>query len=810
MLIDQLQTLCQRLNGQGWGRLFQNVAGLNINQPSAAALGQELARVLPAIDRNIPGFEDFNPAGQQGITPGVPSASLFYHALASPGVTAAFLTGYPTLADLDLVENYIFALVMADLDALRIVANGRPLGVVTFAYEYRPAVDTVQGAYADWVLSRSGVQRVGNTAAAYVPELRAFTPWQANDGDAVIRVLPARYAAFIAVKMPASDNGLGVFGPLDRDMMERVVSNRTLRELLPTPHHEGPRDGGIDFWVPIHKLFSGPECLRDYVADEGLHVDFEVEHRNLKLQRQWQYLASIGYPLDLVANNVNAAPFVRTDQLASRSLLATDGPCLVVPAVHAAFNAQVNLPNSANPLPFPVMPDFTGLVRNLEGDDEASGWLWSSMNIPTDSMRVGGRWKIAHRAPEYVNVRGRIEADGRITDLNQTPDLMDTLEAGGFNAQTLEDYSADGWIAPLVPELENEIDPDDFVSAYSLVTAPAFFPFVRQRELMLWTVDRFSRPNSQWAKVWNILPVALCHDRIAPNVKLQGSGFEVDDLSATAIVSLPAPASAALPRSSALRQRRVSFLPDAAAGTYAPGWETSYDRGPGGEPFLAAYGLGSPFPEDAMICSALGTYWPGPAPDTSRLFASIWYRTEAPLTDAEVGIPAPATSWDTVPAPVFNNDGTITFANPIYVDYTRNAILRVKPFMDVDTREYTSRVLAMYNALNAVGVEPNVDTVPQFRSDAPEWRVVLFRPSSVHDQGFLNAFRAANPGGRPAGPVYEMRLVKLDEEHLVGEDGPQITGTILPGEDYTLYTYSAGALYTPTGQANWDFEPAAR
>jgi hypothetical protein len=69
---------------------------------------------------------------------------------------------------------------------------------------------------------------------------------------------------------------------------------------------------------------------------------------------------------------------------------------------------------------------------------------------------------------------------------------------------------------------------------------------------------------------------------------------------------------------------RFSSLPDDCAGVFAPGWDVAADRLPGrnGAVHLAAYGLGSPFPEDAKLCAALSTFWPAVAPDVFRTFAT--------------------------------------------------------------------------------------------------------------------------------------------------------------------------------------------
>lgn len=86
---------------------------------------------------------------------------------------------------------------------------------------------------------------------------------------------------------------------------------------------------------------------------------------------------------------------------------------------------------------------------------------------------------------------------------------------------------------------------------------------------------------------------------------------------------------------------RHAVLPDAAAGIFAPGWDTSAARIPESatKPHLSAYGLGSPFPEDAKLCAALSTFWPAVAPDTARTFYQVPFaaRTVCPLTDEENG-----------------------------------------------------------------------------------------------------------------------------------------------------------------------------
>ncbi len=55
-------------------------------------------------------------------------------------------------------------------------------------------------------------------------------------------------------------------------------------------------------------------------------------------------------------------------------------------------------------------------------------------------------------------------------------------------------------------------------------------------------------------------------------------------------------------------------------GLFDPGWDVSQDRTADNRFFLANYGLGTPFIEDAKLCAAPSTFWPGVSPDSAREF----------------------------------------------------------------------------------------------------------------------------------------------------------------------------------------------
>src|SRR5205823_1726769 len=118
------------------------------------------------------------------------------------------------------------------------------------------------------------------------------------------------------------------------------------------------------------------------------------------------------------------------------------------------------------------------------------------------------------------------------------------------------------------------------ISAYSLVTAPDFFPAVSQRELLEWTKQ--SVPSRLRATVWAVPPLTLADTRRAPNVTLAEAGFRKDDVTVTAVVSTPMIGTEKQTKLIVRASRRHQHLPDAAAGEFAPGWDVSVDRLPDG------------------------------------------------------------------------------------------------------------------------------------------------------------------------------------------------------------------------------------
>src|ERR1700746_3994563 len=91
---------------------------------------------------------------------------------------------YPTLAELDSIENYIFGQRPFNPASLTNVVVG------VFAYEYRPWDSTAHGYHADLVFSRTGITRVGTIGETWDAPSRGFR--SDPPGQAGIAVTAAR------------------------------------------------------------------------------------------------------------------------------------------------------------------------------------------------------------------------------------------------------------------------------------------------------------------------------------------------------------------------------------------------------------------------------------------------------------------------------------------------------------------------------------------------------------------------------------------------------------------------------------------
>jgi hypothetical protein len=692
-LIDKVIEILNRLAPLGWKDLLLQ-HGLDI---TASNLRLELTKDLTRINRQIRGFEDFSLEGRRGIEAGNPSRSLLFHAFASPNVVQG-ISGFPTLAELETIENYVYGVVPPSIQDLRVRSQGEALAIVVFSSEYRPATETVHRKHADMCFSRTGVARVGTAEALYDGGRRGFLPFVADKPNA-FRVLPSRYSAYIAVRRRGNQAS---FGPL------RFQAG----------------DSNLQFWVPLHKLFNGTECLRGL----DLQVSLNASHVNEKLRRVHLVMQNAGWGEPDISNS----PFIFTEGIAEFATNPDFGDGLLIPVVHP--NLVEVAKYKGKQLTFKV-PAF-------------SQTLSSSLLLPSNGE--------ARPAPEYVHARHRLLPNGEIENLNNFPNVENIVQKGGYDALHYIDFSGDGWIEALCPQLAVDIPRN--IPAYSLVTAPDFFPNTDQGELMDWTEQ--SVPSRLRQNLWARRPEALCDDRLAANIELKGANFRAEDKTVTAIVSLPLTTAVGQTQLNVSPTMRHSYLPDNAAGIFAPGWDVSRDRTQGVEHF-AAYGLGSPFPEDSKLCAALSTFWPAVAPDAARTFQpNPNWPTISPLTDEEIG-QVGNQPWDGVAGPKVvrrNGRNVAEYSDFAHADYVENSLANKFSLSltgKVDIREYQARVLAMANVYQLL------DITSQAKG---QWSVLSFRSITTSNTELQQAQTQA--GRRLQGNIYRFEIYRHGDSNL--------------------------------------------
>lgn len=773
-LFDAVAAACRRLAGHGWRDLILKASrgGVDI---AGRGLKGALDRRLK-VDRTVPGFADFG--GSRGIEPGSPGGSLLYHAFASPAVAAPGLTAYPTLAEIEAVENYVYGVRPPTLESLKAAAGEDALAVVVFAVEYRPARDAVHGDRADLAFSRTGVARMGDHAPIYNARLRAFEPL-VPDQPFAFPVIPQRFAPYLAVRRKAADSAFGPQDALDNDD-ERF------------------------FWVPLHKLFSGKECLKGL----DLNVGLSAHYRNEKLKRFHRYMRNQGFFTEWAGDDLDQFPFtIKDEMIASLSRNADWGSGVVEPVqakfVNRAryrdqwlsFEVPADWANTPGVLYFssgqvlagsdeiPRIPEPDTAVSPSAGEPEGpptpvedEDWYAYMADLSPDTDRY---------APEYISVRHRLMPDGSLQDLNQLPNMFEVIRAGGYRAQHFIDFSGGGWVQARTTGL-----PDAFrigVPAASLISPPDFFPYVSQRDLTNWW--KTETPAAVRDALWAIPPYPLSHRRMAGDINLP-LGFNINDDTATAIVAHPRPGAPSSSHARGAPIPRASGLPDNSPGVFDPGWDASQGvfyaaDGQMLQRYLQNHGLGTPFMEDVKLCAALGSYWPAIAPDSTRTWTPLKkapgelypWPTIVPLTDQETGIEpvdGRLMPWDGIQGPrIVERDGKryARYRNIDTADYiTMPGTMTAALLGQVDLDETKARVMAMETVYWALGIhDPEIGKGHEGYRAAVEvltakagWAVTSFRKVADGDPGLAAAEAAA--GARLEGRRYAFHLYEPVEE----------------------------------------------
>ena len=778
--LAELRRVVRRLAAVGWNECLRK-HGLDLeaaldrdDEGFAEALAADLA-----VDRDVPGFADFTTAGSRAIEPGKPAASLLYHAMASPLVhpngtaSSGNARQYPTLAELDAVENYIFALQQIDLSKLR-----NPV-IAVLAYEYRTAPRSPHRQHADLAYSRCGVARVGTADATYDAVNRGFA---GIDQHGAIRAVPARYAAFIAEHVMPDNHDAAIMAPQYGD------------------HRR-------DFALPVHKLFPGSDCL----VDTKLSIRFNEFHCNEKLARVHHH--KDGIPL-VGGFDINKYPFVRNSKNAGDLvLLQREGASVTV----------VPIPHDK-------------LVRTAEQINNDSGRKeFVRFDVPSaatskryaTSLKLPAAQSGARHAPEYVNIRHKVERRGNglhIVDINGLSDVdfASHINGGGYQAAHFIDDSCDGVVSTVVDGLPPLPQSDwRVLPAYSLVTAPDFLPMSDQTEIAAWS-DRSWRNRQGQFKQGG--PDPLCKGRRPANLNLplpeqpKGRAFDKTEETIVAIVGTAPLSNNA--GGNAVRRLSPSFLTDAASNEFAPGWDVSLDE-QNGTLFYAAYGLGSPFPEDAKLCAALNSYWPAVAPDASRTFGVQDSPTAIPMLDGELGYhpnhPAvhagavtAGAGWDGEHGPFFEAVDGVTHVNYAsfrrsdYVSNALNGTIHVKDTIGVTSDHLIARMEALQDCIYVL---------PPGNGRVSQTQLWLVRAEDVADWSQHNEI--ADPAkltGR--GFIYEFAKVQdIEQDGKTIPGNPLRDGVAVPGDvmrrripvdrRFTCQLSKDFLLFRQTGTLSW-------
>ncbi len=624
-----VQQLFEWMKTNGWAAHLQEVLGVNINL-TGDDLKKELLKEIDTGKLNTlrqheqSGYDDF--AGERLIQPGFPAYSLLYHAMASPRVRPEGIKAYCSLPQIDLLENYIYALCdWAQLQSIYQLKENEELVFAVFAYEYRPAFKTPHHAYADMVYSRTGIARIGNEPLHYDTINRCHTAKPMDENRIKnVAVMPARYGLYIA----------------------RKVKNTNI-SLVRSGEHKGNdskddrNDAGKFFLQPIRKVFNNDALVEDATIQFAeLHKSEKLE--KLYLSRKVAMKAQIPKPRfskDLIEQDDTLR------HAGSSFLVISQYRDLIRPAREDGKILFFKVPKHVEK-PYDNRY-FTALCTQLVEDVE----LLDGNN--NNLHRVYNNYEAPRNKPLFVNITNKIKQDTTYTALpkTKTQSFENEMKRGDYYAPLFEDSICDGSVRVDVSLLStakiNNVQ-KKCLPAFSIVTAPDFFPQVDPLDFENFDIaPGLSKESSFYEGGVACLATA----RIKPNPKMIDT--KSDNTSETYLAVL----SGSLKQKTGIATERLAayknpasergydisgFLPDIASSVFAPGWDVTY-CGVKNDIYIGTEGLGSPFIEDMKFCAALNGMWPATSPDASRTYQGSNEKdfrnpTAVPLLDHEIGI----------------------------------------------------------------------------------------------------------------------------------------------------------------------------
>ena len=678
---DNFNDLVQWLTKNGWSTYLKDSLGVNLSL-TGDALRAELVKDLDAtrlktlMDNSESGFDDF--AGMNLIKPGFPAYSLLYHAMASPRVRPAGVTAYPDLEQIDTLENYIYGLVeWGHLKNIYEVKSNDELVMAVFAYEYRPAFKTPHHEHADLVFSRTGVARVGQHEMNYDRINRCFTN-QPKDGTPVEHsaVVPARYGLFLAKRVKSDQINLmttGVYKPGDK--------------------FDDQEDHQRTFLQPIRKVFHN-----DALFGEA-KLSFKEAHKSEKLAKLAEHTTLTFYK--------NIKPTVRT----SADLIVQDPKTNVRSSFLVISKPEPLIRISkegGKPIYFLVptmIPGEDGYSRNRYFTSYNTQEVQDvELLVPTDAgyQHIPNEYTEPRTQPLFLNISHELDSlnTNGYKEVVKDASFEKRLNDGLYQSPLFEDSICEGTVNAQIP-INNVAALTgvyrDALPAFSIVTAPDFFPQVDNFDLMTYDVAPGKSVNISNFYEGGLASLATA--RLTPNPELLPSKDLADTY--TAVLShkskpgTPAAKTGRFNNPLLPKGYMVSgFLPDVASSVFAPGWDITYsaDKPGSHDVYLSTEGLGSPFVEDMKLCAAANGMWPASSPDAARTYQGSldpWSRnpTAIPLLDDELGFHknSPAGlmmkketfGWDGVQGPFLEKlDGKwkINFADVGRADVVQNAL----------------------------------------------------------------------------------------------------------------------------------------
>ena len=607
------------LADKGWREIFSkhgwDMSPDNICQPVT-------------INRSEPGFYDFAADANCPITPGDPAHSLLYHALMSPAVLSESITYWPTLADIDRLENFIYGLFKLDSNTVK------SLVPVVMAYEYRERSLTPHKRHADLVFSRTGVGRIGTDEPQYDGRHRCFIAHADGSGT---RVQAVRYGLFLCGKATATDADL----PADDNV---VYLQGGVKK----------RDNRRSFWKPVTKLFD-----QQLLDNRIIYLKFKHFHQNKKLKLMVEDGGlQIGDTFDL-----DSPPFhYRSDRHEFVATEEHDGSIEVWRKAQTFIRmAKQNNVLVAFKVPKESYLAFYDMLERVfkffrlkltfrfnnrrytslrVGQKLDWATLDSILNGLLSLLGISERVYLSpRRSGEFTNIRHMLDDKGEIIDLNLLPvsRFKEKLRQGGYQAIMYEDPISEGYVTADVRWAGGALG--EVKPAFSLMTAPDFMPLVGNVD-----IHKYSGNFVEGG------PQALCEGRLPANLTLcdPETGkpvFSSKEDTITSIVALPRKGVRQAVAAVHAPFPMTRFLTDAASDVFAPGWDVTYSRQSlFSSPYYHTAGLGSPFLEDVKLCAAANGMWPAASPDAARTFRRVT-ATALPLTDQELGLSAESTLY---------------------------------------------------------------------------------------------------------------------------------------------------------------------